>query len=43
MNPTSRLLAFLALAVLPAVTAGCTSPGHDLYPFSYTHLTLPTN
>ncbi len=33
MKPLSRLLALLALAVLPAVTAGCTSPGHDLYLF----------
>jgi photosystem II stability/assembly factor-like uncharacterized protein len=33
MNPTSRLLALLALAVLPAVTAGCATTGHDLYLF----------
>lgn len=33
MNPTSRLLALLALVVLPALNAGCASPGHDLYLF----------
>lgn len=33
MKPTSRLLALLALAVLPAVTAGCATTGHDLYLF----------
>ncbi len=33
MNPTFRLLALLALTVLPAVTTGCASPGHDLYLF----------
>lgn len=33
MKPTSRLLALLALVVLPAVTAGCATAGHDLYLF----------
>lgn len=33
MKPTSRLLALLALAVLPALTAGCATAGHDLYLF----------